>query len=132
LNPSGANPLEQGEWLQPNAAGTYERHAAAGHGPLTAYPVASAKGSTDGQVIGCAELFISWEEAYTTTYNPAGANYNVGTPLMVNQVAIGGLNKSVLTTAGAADNVVAVVIEEPADKATNTVMKIRRANYLHA
>jgi len=131
LDPTAANALEQGEWLRPKDAvkKTLERHDAADAGPKLAYPVASPKGSTDCQALGRSEMYLVWDHALTTCYDGT-ASYDEGTPLKVNQVAIGGQNYSVLVPADTdKDNVVAIV-ENPPDTPTEyTPMRITSAKF---
>lgn len=137
LDPASANTLEQGEWVTPNGTDptTWERYAAADVGPVTAYPVGAPAGSTDGQALGKIDAYEKWEVAYTTCYDGEGGvgSYDPGDKLKVNQVAIGGVNRSVLTVCDTDwDNVVAVVLEGTATPGDYDEIKIQRSSgYYH-
>jgi hypothetical protein len=132
LDPMDADAFEQGEWLKPTAAdGTkFERAGAGGNGPKVAYPIAGLKGATDAQSRKKAELYVVWEQAYTTSFDPNGT-YSVGTPLRVELKDIGGgVMRSVLTDAAASGEVVAEVEVPPVAPLTDfNQMRIRRARY---
>lgn len=134
LDPTNANALEQGEWLEPTSTGKlWKRQAAAGNGPAISFPVAAPRGSTDVQASGKTELYQKWELADTTSYDPA-ITYTVGMPLVVNTIDIGaGVMRSVLTTgATTGDYVQAIVVIPPTDATTFTPMRIKRVWHIHA
>ena len=135
VNPAEADCLEQGEWVVPSAAvdREYERYGnTRDAGPVVAYPAAAPRGSTDQQALGRVEVYVKWEEAVITSYDPAPpAPYAVGSPLKVSEETIDGIDRSVLTLAdGNQENVQAVVVMPPDVPADFTPMRIQRAWYV--
>ena len=133
LRPSASNALEQGEWLNPNVSDShsFERYGAADSGPTVSYPVAARRGSTDVQSLGKTELYMSWVEAMTTTYDSTSlAQVAPGAPLKVSQIDIDGENFSILALADTSgDHVVAEILEPPTTPASYTEMRIRNVRY---
>ena len=97
LNPTNANPLLDGEFVQINSSYQVSR-GSAGEVHVPTYPVFTEQGRYDTQALGKVDiLFLGGFEAETDLYTAAGLA--VGSPLMVTDVTYGGLTRKALALA---------------------------------
>lgn len=90
LNPTGANPLVDGEWLELDSS--YKLARGSGSGNLGVFPVHTERGRYDTQSIGKVNVIMLHDfEAETTICDVTGLG--VHDKLMVADVTIGGLTK---------------------------------------
>ncbi len=90
LNPSNANPILDGEWLELNSS--YKLIRGTGASVKPAFQVWTEKGRYDTQAIGKSTvLFLGAYEAETSVVNMTGIS--VGDALVVDDVTIGGLTR---------------------------------------
>lgn len=90
LNPNGANPLLDGEWLEINSS--YKAVRGSGASLVPTYPVLDLRGQSDTQAIQKATLaFLGMYEAETAIFDSTGLA--VGDPLIVTDVTIASLTR---------------------------------------
>ena len=108
LNPTNANPLFDGEWMEIDT--NYLAKRGTGEGTKAAFQVFSLKGQYDTQAIGKTTLlFLGGYEAETTVATVAGLA--VGDFLVVSDVSIGGVNKrGLIKAAGAGQHLVVATV----------------------
>lgn len=112
LNPNGANPLLDGEFMELDATAPNKVIRAAGL--KLSWAVFAERGRSDTQATGKVPLlYIGAYEADTLIMSDAGLGH--GDPLMVDDVTIGVLTKSGLKKhGGGADLVIGYVLRTPA------------------
>lgn len=108
LNPTNANPLFDGEWMELDA--NYLAKRGTGEGTKNAFQVFSLKGQYDTQAIGKTTLlFLGGYEAETTVATVAGLA--VGDFLVVSDVSISAVNKrGLIKAAGAGQHLVVAMV----------------------
>lgn len=109
LNPTAANPLIDGEWLEMDTS-SYALKRGTGEAASAAWPVFSLRGQYDTQAIGKSTvLFAGMYEADTAVINLTSVV--VGSFLVVADVTVGGLTKRGLKlAAGAGQHLVVGVV----------------------
>ena len=99
LNPLSSNPLIDGEWLELNSNYRLARGSDEGTNPLV-FVVHTERGRYDTRAIGKANvLYLGAFEAETSVIDTTSLVQ--GSPLTVQTVSLGGVNKRALKLAGA-------------------------------
>jgi hypothetical protein len=118
LNPVGANPLIDGEWLELNSTGQLVRGS--GDGVKPAFALFAERGRYDTQAIVKAPvLFLGQYHASTAVFDASGLA--AWDPLMVADVTIGALTRRGLKKATSAKMIVAYCSKITGSGATQRV-----------
>lgn len=123
LNPTNANPLVLGEWLE--LTDTYKMKRGSGAATVPSYCHFMEQGRYDTQAIGkSAFMFLNEWEADTKVFD-TGGTYTVGEKVCVADVTFGGIaSRRGLKELAASEYVVAVVTRIPANN--NGYLRVRR------
>lgn len=128
LNPLDAAPLVEGEWLEMDA--TYQLKRGTGSGTnLAVFPVHTERGRYDTQAVQKANVIFAGQYEAETLIHGDLTGLNIGDPLMVDDVSIGGITRKGLIKATSGKAVVGAVTKITGTGASAKLRFLHMANW---
>ncbi len=132
LNPLDAAALVEGEWLELDSANTYLLKRGTGAGTSGAvFPVHTERGRYDTQSIQKVNVIFAGQYEAETMIHDAGSA-NIGDPLMVDSVTIGGVSRRGLKVATTGKAVVGFVTKITGTGSAAKVRFLHTGTYIAA